>query len=73
MTYYRGNVYTDPSTAGFAHDECLPDDEFDPIIINGQTTDEYGEPHGRQQKSPWNWSPVYGAPEPCDYCGKPVR
>lgn len=77
MTYYNGNPYAGPTPTApldkFAHDECLPDDQFDPIVINGKTKDENGEPYGRQQKSPWSWSPTWGAPEPCAYCGKPVR
>jgi hypothetical protein len=66
MTFYNANVYVaDPDK--WAHDDCLPDDQFEPVIINGQDTGE------RQQKSPWNWSPVYGAPKSCYICGKPVR
>jgi hypothetical protein len=81
MTYYNANVYVAEPTK-FAHDECLPDSEFDVIMlanysdepfINERGFPEYPkEPH-RQQKSPWNWSPIYGAPEPCYVCGRPVK
>lgn len=77
MTYYNGNPYYPPTETApldkFAHDDCLPDELFDPIVINGKTEDENGEPHGRQQKHPWSWSPVWGAPEPCYACHEPVR
>ncbi len=66
MTYYNANVYVASPTL-FAHDECLPDSEFRPIVIGERDTGE------RQQKDPWNWSPVYGAPEPCYVCHQPVK
>jgi hypothetical protein len=71
MTYVNGNVYAGATESApldkFAHDDCLPASEFEPVIINGQPT---GETH---QSWPWHWHPVYGAPEPCYVCGKPVR
>lgn len=65
VTYYNANVYRDEPTQ-FAHDECLPDSEFKTTTLSN------GDVH-RQQRSPWNWAPVYGAPEPCSYCGRPVK
>jgi hypothetical protein len=71
MTYYNGNPYASPTVAApldkFAHDDCLPADQFEPVVINGAATGE------RQQRSPWHWSPVWGAPEPCYVCTRPVR
>lgn len=64
MTYYNANVYVATPTL-FAHDDCLPDDQFTTHTFgNGDTL--------RQQVSPWNWSPIYGAPKPCYVCGQPV-
>lgn len=48
----------------FAHDECLPDDQFE---IVGSARNPL-----RTQRPPWCWDVRYGAPEPCHYCGKPV-
>jgi hypothetical protein len=70
MTYYNGNPYVGPTPDApldrFAHDDCLPEDQFELLPINGVPT-------VRHQRWPWHWSPVWGAPEPCHYCGKPVR
>ena len=72
MTYYNANVYKGIPDK-WAHDECLPDSEFYQITINGFTVDKDGNPYGRQQKSPWVWSPIYGAPHPCYVCGKETK
>ena len=70
MTYYNGNPYYPPTDHApldkFAHDDCLPDDQFTVHkFANGDTL--------RQQVSPWSWSPIWGAPEPCYVCSLPVR
>lgn len=71
MTYLNGNVYAGPTESApldkFAHDDCLPADQYEQVIVNGVPTGE------RQQRSPWHWWPVYGAPEPCYVCGLPVK
>jgi hypothetical protein len=81
VTYYDANVYV-ATPDKFAHDECLPDDQFDTVMIDDFTTGyndpvtgyrKYQQVPHRHQKEPWNWSPIYGAPKPCAYCGKPVR
>jgi hypothetical protein len=70
MTYYNGNPYMPESETNpldrFAHDGCLPESEFELLPINGVPT-------VRMQRAPWSWSPVWGAPEPCAYCGRPVK
>lgn len=70
MTYYNGNPYFPPTPTApldkFAHDDCLPESEFTVHTFSDDDT-------VRQQNSPWSWSPVWGAPEPCHYCGNPVR
>lgn len=70
MTYYNGDPYLGPTPDApldkFAHDECLPEDQFRTHTFrDGDTL--------RQQVRPWHWDRVWGAPEPCCYCGKPVR
>jgi hypothetical protein len=81
MTYYRGNIYTDPATAGFAHDDCLPDDQFTTTMLADFSTGRIDPVTGYtvydkvpfvHQNWPWHWNRIYGAPEPCDYCGQPV-
>jgi hypothetical protein len=65
MTYFNGNPYRDPITE-WAHDDCLPADQLVTATMSN------GDQHTHQIE-PWHWSPVYGRPEPCKYCGKPVR
>ena len=65
MTYYNANVYV-ASPTEFAHDDCLPEDQFTYHTMR----DGYVHKH---QIAPWNWAPFYGRPEPCKYCGKPVK
>lgn len=85
MTYYNGNPYIGPTQTApldkFAHDECLPDDQFVTMLLP-DFTQPYTSQNGnvtwvliaeRQQKWPWRWEPVYGSPEPCCICGKPVK
>jgi hypothetical protein len=86
MTYYNGNPYEGPTADApldrFAHDACLPDSEFTTYMLadldTGHIDPETGfttwdkVPH-RQQNWPWHWSPVWGAPEPCYVCGRPVK
>jgi len=56
----------------FAHDECLPPEQFDITPLHDHRTGELVELH-RHQKPPWCWVPAYGAPKPCAFCGRPVR
>lgn len=81
MTYYNANVYVESPTE-FAHDDCLPDDQFDTVMLDDFTTGRndpvtgyrvYDRVPHRQQKSPWNWAPIYGVPHTCKYCGKPAE
>jgi hypothetical protein len=69
MTYVNGNVHAGPTESApldkWAHDECLPAEMF------GHVTMGNGDVH-TAQKWPWHWHPLYGAPEPCYACGKPV-
>lgn len=85
MTYFNGNPYKGPTQDApldkWAHDECLPEDQFTVtmLIVNGTAhinpetgfTEWDKEPH-RHQNWPWHWAPVWGSPKPCHYCGKPV-
>ena len=69
MTYYRGNPYKEPVTR-WAHDECLPDSEFETVDL--AFPDEPARLH-RHQINGWNWSPRYHARdaqrrETCAYC-----
>jgi len=65
MTYYTRF----PEPRKVAHDDCLPDEQFDTIELSG------GHEH-RHQKAPWCWAPIYTM-EPdkftCHYCGEAVR
>jgi hypothetical protein len=86
MTYYNGCAYAGPTEAApldkWAHDECLPADQLSTVMLadfaTGRTDPATGYrvydmiPHTRQVE-PWHWSPVWGAPQPCYVCGKPVR
>jgi hypothetical protein len=65
MTYFNGNPYHGEITE-VAHDDCLPEDQIDTVTMSN------GDVH-RQQKLPWHWSPIYGKPLPCKYCGEAVR
>lgn len=86
MTYYNGNPYDSPTELApldrFAHDDCLPGSEFTTVMLDDFTagrTDPvtgcrvYDQVPHRHQREPWHWSPVWGAPEPCYVCGRPVK
>ena len=57
----------------FAHDECLPTEEFDVTPLYDPRTGELVGMH-RHQKPPWGWVPAWGGPDgtrypiPCAYC-----
>lgn len=85
MTYYNGNPYVGPTAAApldrFAHDACLPADQFTTVMLDDFSTGQtdpatgyrvYAKTAHRHQVEPWHWSPVWGAPEPCYVCGEPV-
>lgn len=86
MTYVNGNVYAGPTESApldkFAHDDCLPADQFTVTALSDYTTGRTDPVTGYrvydtvphvQQNWPWHWFPVYGAPEPCYVCGLPVK
>jgi hypothetical protein len=53
VTYYNGNPNAGPTPSAplgkFAHDDCLPEDQFEMLPINGVPT-------VRHQVWPWHWS-----------------
>lgn len=82
MTYLKGNVYKEPITA-YAHDDCLPDSEFETWLIARYDREDpdqeklvYDE--WRHQREPWTWWPDYLSSKPveerdrCSYCGEVV-
>jgi hypothetical protein len=86
MTYFNGNVYTGPAPGApgdkFAHDACLPGDQFTTVMLDDFTTGRtdpltgyrvYDQVPHRHQNQPWSWHPAWGAPEPCYVCGQPVK
>jgi hypothetical protein len=86
MTYYNGNPYNGPTPTAplnkWAHDACLPDDQFTTVMLADFTTGRvdtatgftvYDKIPDRHQNWPWHWSTVYGAVKPCAYCGGPVE
>lgn len=86
MTYYNGNPYAGPTESApldaWAHDGCLPADQFETVMLPDFTTGHTDPgtgyytwdkvPH-TQQLWPWHWSPIYGAANPCHYCGAPTE
>lgn len=71
MPYYNANVYRESPTI-FYHDSCLPDDQYETVIIAGR----WVQSATRRQVKPWHWSPVWTldpdkAPT-CKGCGGPV-
>jgi len=86
VTYVNGNVYAGPTASApldkFAHDGCLPAECFTTVMLDDFTTGRtdpvtgyrvYDKTAHVHQEWPWHWHPVYGAPEPCYVCGKPVK
>lgn len=86
MTYVNGNPQTGPTPGApldrFAHDDCLPADQFTTTMLDDFSTGRTGPATGyrvydrvphKHQNWPWHWFPVWGAPKPCAYCGKDVR
>jgi len=69
MTYFNGNPYRERITA-VAHDECLPEDQIDTVTLTRFDGSTYTH---SQQKQPWHWAPIWGRPDPCEYCGRAVR
>lgn len=69
MTYYNGNAYRDTITE-WAHDDCLPADQLKTVTLTRFDGTTYTHTH---QVAPWHWAPIWGKPQPCKYCGKPVR
>jgi hypothetical protein len=64
VTYFNANVYCESPTA-WAHDDCLPDEEFEYLPVRDGFL--------RYQRDPWNWAPVYGGEHSCKFCGEAVR
>jgi hypothetical protein len=86
MTYINGNVYAGPTESApldkFAHDACLPAEEFTTAMLDDFTTGRtdpvtgyrvYDKTPHVHHNWPWHWHPAYGAPEPCYVCGLPVK
>lgn len=86
MTYYNGNPHAGPTLTApldkFAHDGCLPESEFEVVMLDDFTTGRtnpatgfrvYDKVAHRHQRWPWHWSPVWGAPKSCYVCGGAVK
>lgn len=86
MTYYNGDTYAGPTASApldeWAHDSCLPADQFTVTMLDDFTTGHtdpvtgyrvYGKTEHRHQVWPWHWAPVYGAAKPCAFCGQPTE
>lgn len=86
MTYFNGNPYAGPTQDApldkWAHDECLPADQFSTVMLDDFTTGRTDPTTGYRvydpvphvhQNWPWHWAPVWGAPRPCAYCTAPVK
>jgi hypothetical protein len=76
MTYYNGH----PADK-FAHDECLPANQFETVMLDDFSTGRtdpvtgyrvYDKVPHVHQIWPWHWVPVWGALKLCYVCGGSV-